>query len=174
MAVLHRIQQITLCHHPYRSGPARQLGYVVIINWLLSLLIYSVFAIIMFVSLFTSPPGVSSFRKGAWQIIIMVFFAAVTMCLNLCCTSKSSFYLDCNSVTQTCNQVAIVVKLWRTHQLVSSNYGRSLFPVIAVIIESGALYTAGVASLLISLLARSSGQAIPRDMLPPLVVSAPR
>jgi hypothetical protein len=172
--VLHRIQQITLCHHPYWSGPPRQHGYVVFITLVLSLLIYSVLVIIIFVSLFASPPGTAFFGKGTWQMIAIVCFVVVTMCLNLCCTSESSFYLDCNSLTQTRNQVAMVVKLWRTHQRVSSNYGRSLFPVMAVIIESGALYTAGVASLVITFLSRSHGRDVPLDMITPLVVSAPR
>jgi hypothetical protein len=116
---------------------------------------------------------VSFFGKGAWQIIGIAAFLVITMCLNLCCTSKSSFYLDCNSLTQTRNQVAIVVKLWRAHQRASSNYGRSLFPVMAVIIESGAIYTACVASFAITFLARSNGQDIPMDTVTPLVVSGP-
>jgi hypothetical protein len=71
----------------------------------------------------------------------------------------------------THNQVAIAVKLWQTHRLISSNYGRSLFPVIAVVVESGALYTAGVLSLVITFLFRTHGQQVPLGMITPLVVS---
>jgi hypothetical protein len=125
------------------------------------------------VSLFNTAPGTSFFGKGAWQIIGIAIWIIITLCLNLCCTSKSRFYLDRNNLTQARNQVAIVAKLWRTHQRVSPNYGRSLFPVIAVIIESGALYTAGALSLVISFLARSSGQDVAMDVITPLVVSVP-
>ncbi|KAF9450590.1 hypothetical protein P691DRAFT_725649, partial [Macrolepiota fuliginosa MF-IS2] len=70
-------------------------------------------------SMSTAVPGEDIFQTGTeW---ITVFFV-LTMGLNLCCTG------------------AIVAKIqWTKHRSATSS--RTLFPVVAVIIESGAIYT---------------------------------
>lgn len=67
-------------------------------------------------------------------------------------------------------QGAIVAKIWATHRSVTSA-SRSLFPVMAAIIESGAIYTIGVLGLLIAYLSGSNGQYPALDLVTPLVVS---
>jgi hypothetical protein len=71
----------------------------------------------------------------------------------------------------TLHQVAIVLKVWRTHRQALSSSARSLFPVIAVIIESGAIYTASVLGFVITFLLKSNGQYPALGLITPLVVS---
>ncbi|KAF9441585.1 hypothetical protein P691DRAFT_779751 [Macrolepiota fuliginosa MF-IS2] len=95
----------------------------------------------------TAVPGEDIFQTGTeW---ITVFFV-LTMGLNLCCTG------------------AIVAKIqWTKHRSATSS--RTLFPVVAVIIESGAIYTTSVLGLLIAYLNNSNGQYAALDLVTPLV-----
>lgn len=68
---------------------------------------------------------------------------------------------------------AIVAKIWRARRQVASA-SRTLFPVIAVIVESGAIYTTSVLGLLVAYLSNSNGQYTALDLVTPLVVSITR
>lgn len=65
---------------------------------------------------------------------------------------------------------AIVAKIWITRRSAASA-SVSLFPVIAVIVESGAIYTSSVLGLLVAFLCGSNGQYAALDIMTPLVVS---
>lgn len=92
-------------------------------------------------------PGKNIFETASQYIAA---FFIITMCLNVCCTG------------------AIVAKIWHTRRH-ASTASRSLFPVIAVIIESGAIYTTSVLGLLIAYLSDSNGQYTALDLVTPLV-----
>ncbi|KAF7761594.1 hypothetical protein Agabi119p4_9586 [Agaricus bisporus var. burnettii] len=93
-------------------------------------------------------PGIDIFQTASHFI---ESFFIITMGLNFCCT------------------VAIVARIWETRRSVASISGRSLYPVMAVIIESGAIYTASVLCLLVSYLVNSNGQYPALDLITPLV-----
>ncbi|KXN82191.1 hypothetical protein AN958_02936 [Leucoagaricus sp. SymC.cos] len=92
-------------------------------------------------------PGRNIFQTASQWITA---FFILTMTLNVCCTS------------------AIVIKIWLTRRQAASA-SRSLFPVIAVVIESGAIYTSSVLGLLIAYLSDSNGQFSALDLITPLV-----
>lgn len=98
-------------------------------------------------SISVADPGKNIFDTASpW---IAAFFI-ITMILNVCCTG------------------AIVVKIWcaRRHATTAS---RRLSSVVAVIIESGAMYTTSILGLLIAYLSNSNGQYAALDLVTPLV-----
>jgi len=119
----------------------------VLIPALVVLLANLAIGIVVCWSVSAAVPGRDIFETAAQYISA---FFIITMSLNVCCTA------------------AIVTKISITRRSAASA-SVSLFPVMAVIVESGAIYTCSVLGLLIAFLLGSNGQYAALDIMTPLV-----
>jgi hypothetical protein len=110
-------------------------------------------------------PGTTIFAAAKQWIAT---FFSLTMCINVLCTGEFFGSLSSIHLLSSKLEGTIVWKIW------SVSWGRaggSYMAIIAVIIESGALYTFSVLALLIAFLSGSDGQNAALDAVQPIVVS---
>jgi len=81
----------------------------------------------------------------------IVSFIVMTLSTNVLCTSL------------------IAVKIWKINSFSAQFVGRSLTPVMLMVIESGAIYSCTLVALLVCYLTRSPGQYLILDSLSPIV-----
>jgi len=93
-------------------------------------------------------PGKDIFNTAVQYITA---FFATTLCVNMSCSA------------------AIAFKIWLSRRSAPITSGISLVPIIAVIIESGAIYSTSILSTLIAYLSGSNGQYAALDLVTPLV-----